>query len=269
MPLRTGSLTSLARSPPPDIDYEELCFNVVGQMLSAIDYLANEKLIHRDLKPDNILYYSSSEHRHHFQLADFGLAHHHSLATTFCGTGYYQAPELWPSVSGVDAGQSTKLDVWSLFACIVAVRSRLEEFPPNTADYGVVLRALRAKIPTASGLEPMARLRPECRASAAQMLVLLFDGEGLTTPRSKIPPIGADIPVAGPTSRPHTEKNRGTAPKRPKPPTRPLIMYPPGNRRAHKPPPMPHRGGNLAQIASADSQTQGWRYQAPGRASCA
>ncbi|PVH73366.1 hypothetical protein DL98DRAFT_520017 [Cadophora sp. DSE1049] len=108
-----------------------------------------------------------------FQLADFRLAHHRSLATTFCGTGYSQAP-------------------------IVAVRSRLEEFPPDTADYGVVLRALRAKIPAVSRLEPMARLHPDRRASAAEMLVFHFDGEGLTTPKSKILPLS---PMSRPQSR--------------------------------------------------------------------
>jgi serine/threonine protein kinase len=256
MPLRSGSLTSLANSPPPDIDYEQLCFMAMGQMLSALDYLASENLIHRDVKPDNVLY-SLLNGRYLFQLADFGLAHHRSLATTFCGTGYYQAPELWPFISGVNAGQSPKQDIWSLLACIVAVRSRLKEFPPDTTDYGVVLRALRAKIPAVSRLEPMARLHPDRRASAAQMLVLLFDGEGLTTPKSKIPPIEPDVPAAEPSSRPQTRNDRGKAPQRPTAAARPLIVYPPrapGNPLARLPPPIPNRRGNLAQPAAAQLQ---------------
>jgi serine/threonine protein kinase len=53
------------------------------------------------LKPDNILYSSLGEDGYLFQLADFGLANHRSLATTFCGTGYFQAPELWPRMSNL------------------------------------------------------------------------------------------------------------------------------------------------------------------------
>ncbi|KAI3326972.1 kinase-like domain-containing protein [Xylariaceae sp. AK1471] len=171
MPLREGSLTSLE------------------QILSALDYLTNENLIHRDPKPDNILYYALPDDGGlQFQLADIGLAHHRSLARTFCGTGYYQALELWPDKSGVVAPQSPKMDVWSLFATVVAFDSRFKEFPPQTYDYAISLSALEDKAPQ-SFLEPMARLHPDRRASAAQMLAYFFDGKGLTTVRSKIAPI--------------------------------------------------------------------------------
>lgn len=254
MPLRTGSLTSLAKSPPTDFDYEELCINAMGQMLSALDYLACENLIHRDVKPDNVLY-SLLNSRYLFQLADFGLANYHPLATTICGTGYYQAPELLPCISGVSAGQSPKLDIWSLFACFVAIRSRLKGFPPNTGDYAVVLRTLIAQTPPM--LEPMARLHPDRRASAAQMLALLFDGEGLTTPISKIPPIEPDFPAAERSSSPQARNDRGKAPQQPVAAARPLVMYPPrgpSNPLACLPPSIPNRGRNLAQPAAARLQ---------------
>ncbi|KAI1289078.1 kinase-like protein [Xylaria venustula] len=122
MPLREGSLTSLIKTTPIP-DYNDFCLCVLRQMLSALDYLASESLVHRDL-------------------ADFGLAHHRSLAKTFCGTGYYQAPELWPEKSKVYAPQSPKMDVWSLFATMVAIDSQFKEFPPHTSDYGIVLSAL-------------------------------------------------------------------------------------------------------------------------------
>jgi serine/threonine protein kinase len=147
MPLREGSLTKLVKTTPVS-DCEQLCLAVLRQMLSALDYLASKNLVHRDVKPDNILYYTLPDNGGlHFQLADFGLAHHQSLAKTFCGTGYYQAPKLWPEKSKVYAPQSPKMDVWSLFATIVAVDSRFREFPPHTADYGIVLSALEARAP--------------------------------------------------------------------------------------------------------------------------
>ncbi|KAI5859902.1 kinase-like protein [Durotheca rogersii] len=152
MPLRTGSLTSLIKSQPT-IKYGP---TVLKQMLSAIDYLANKSLVHRDLKPDNILYYNST---------DFGLARHPKLATSFCGTGYYQAPELRPGYGDIEATQGTKMDVWSLFATVVAVDSHFKAFPPNSSDYGIILSTLLAN--------------------------------GLTTRRSKIPRL-LDTPAEAP-----------------------------------------------------------------------
>ena len=221
MPLLEGSLTSLVNSPKLPFDHERLGLIVMEQMLSALDYLASENLIHRDLKPDNILYSSTDEGRYIFQLADFGLAHHRSLAKTVCGTGYFQAPELLPGISKVHADQSPKIDIWSLFASIVAVQSRFQEFPPKTSDYGVVLSALKAQALHLPQLKPMTRLHPDRRASAAQMLVLLFDGRGLTTPRKKIPPIEPDTeedsraspsPVTRVNFGPKTRNDSGRSP---------------------------------------------------------
>ena len=236
------------------------------QMLSALDYLDNEKIIHRDIKPENILYDPLPEDRYHFQLADFGLANHSTLATTNCGTGSFQAPEFYPSISKVEARQIPKVDVWSLFATIIAVRSRYWEFPPNTNDYGVVLTALRAEARASPKLEPMARLHPDHRASAAQMLVLLFDGKSLTTSIPKVPPLGPDAHhFAEPSRSPRLRlADARTVP--PQPATaRPLIVHPPLTPRrspsrnqlrllAQPPPYSPNRRGNLAQPPVAQVQ---------------
>lgn len=56
MPLRDGSVTSLAKSPTLAMDHNQLSLIVLEQMLCALDYLANEDLIHRNIEPDNILY---------------------------------------------------------------------------------------------------------------------------------------------------------------------------------------------------------------------
>jgi serine/threonine protein kinase len=183
MPLRDGNLRGLImRENIPD--YRGVFFNVLGQMLSALDYLDSEGLVHRDVKPDNILYYVEDE-EYVFQLADFGLAHHEPRATTRCGTYHYHAPELHPELSEVKARQSHKMDVWSLFATMTAVNRRFRGFPPVTNDYRTIVGELQAEA-ASSPLEAMARLHPDDRASAAQMLVVEFNGWGLTTRRSKV-----------------------------------------------------------------------------------
>ena len=243
MPLLDGNLTSLSNTLNNN-EADELCATVMEQMLSALDYLDSQNLVHRDVKPDNILFYVCGERQYVFQLADFGLANHRSIANTFCGTSLYQAPELWPQFSKVNATQSSKMDVWSLIASIVCFHPGYHEFPPTGVNfnYATILRALKAAMVRAPRLEAMARLHPDRRASAAQMLVELFDGRGLTTLRSKVLPIQPDVqeppPVAGPSNNPQPRNDCGKAPQMLGAARRPLIFYPPAQQRhpRHKEP---------------------------------
>ncbi|KAI0102489.1 kinase-like domain-containing protein [Nemania sp. FL0031] len=197
MPIRDGNLRELVDEIEAS-SIMSLCNSVLTQMLMALDYTANNGVIHRDLKPSNILYYrvpnnTPGKGPFCFQLADFGLAQYtvvaESLNTFNIGTLPYMAPELCPSVSKVKARQSPKVDIWSLFATMVAIRSRCTKFPPpKPKDYAVILDILRAE-DVKSLFGPMGRLNPRCRASAAQMLKYFFHGEGLTTPPSEIPEI--------------------------------------------------------------------------------
>lgn len=257
MTLHEGSLTKLAKWPNLPFDHKQLSLLVMEQMPSALDYLAGENLIHRDVKPDNILYSSLGEGRYLFQLADFGLAHHRSLAKTLCGTDPFKAPELRAEITQVHACQSPKIDVWSLCASIIAVQSGFKEFPPQTSDYGTILSTLRAQALQSPMLELMARLHPDRRASAAQILVLFFDGKGLTTPPSKIPPIEPEVqeypqvspsPVTKVSTRSRTTDDPDTVPPRPKVPTRPLIVHPGRHPISSKAP------GNPAQPAEPQFQ---------------
>ncbi|KAK7398462.1 hypothetical protein QQX98_012149 [Neonectria punicea] len=198
MPLREGNLTSLANTVERS-SHDELCFQVLEQMLKALDYLAFTNFCHRDLKPDNILYKRLGGDRFHFQLTDFGLANWCRLATTDCGTGISKAPELYPEYGRFP--QTPKLDIWSLFATILATHSRFV-FPPLRATrYSEVLQAVRGNVTRLPDLRHMAVENPERRASAAQMLIALFEGSGLTTPRAKVLPLVEEEESRTPTTR--------------------------------------------------------------------
>ncbi|KAF2457520.1 kinase-like domain-containing protein [Lineolata rhizophorae] len=189
MPLRRGNLSLLIKNRERQCSEDKLCSQVLEQMLCALDYLADRGLCHRDVKPENILYWQNTAPEiYSFQLADFGLVNHQQNATTFCGTGFYQAPELYD----VDRfPQSPKMDVWSLFATIIDVHSKFT-FPPRDArNYYDVLQAARAAVLLAPELADMAREDPAHRASAAQLLVAHFNGRGLTTRRAAVLPIWA------------------------------------------------------------------------------
>ena len=52
-------------------------------------------IIHRDVKPENIIYISHPGGQYQFQLGDFGLSNRQATAVTFCGTPIYMAPEMY------------------------------------------------------------------------------------------------------------------------------------------------------------------------------
>ncbi|KAI0390039.1 kinase-like domain-containing protein [Xylariaceae sp. FL0594] len=97
MPLKDGSLGSLFKDGKPiqnndqGIATKEIATTMSHHMLQALDYLAVHKVVHRDVKPDNILYTITRQKQYHFQLGDFGLSNNQSVAGTWCGHGH-----TWP-----------------------------------------------------------------------------------------------------------------------------------------------------------------------------
>lgn len=232
MPLRQGNLLSLAQASGRPCTDDSLCLQVLEQILCALDYLAVRGMCHRDVKPENILYWNEKDTGiYSFQLADFGLVNHQRFATTNCGTSYYKAPELYPDYGSFP--QSPKMDVWSLFATIIAVHRGFDFPPKNTKSYDGILQAIRATVPLLPRFADMARENPAHRASAAQLLVVHFGGRGLTTPRVTVPPISPPPQETEPNDRQSRVVSTSVAvPEAPVVP--PPIVYPAHRRRMQR-----------------------------------
>jgi polo-like kinase 1 len=88
------------------------------QLVSAVEYMHSNRVIHRDLKLGNIFLNDAME----MKVGDFGLATKLEFADekkrTMCGTPNYIAPEI---VEG-SVGHSYEVDIWSTgvicFACL-------------------------------------------------------------------------------------------------------------------------------------------------------
>ncbi|KAG0244036.1 Serine/threonine-protein kinase [Actinomortierella wolfii] len=106
-------------SPPGGGLNEVIVRHFLKQLASALEFLRSKNLIHRDLKPQNLLLHpvSSNEDTSGYGLptlkvADFGFARslpHLSLAETLCGSPLYMAPEIL-RYEKYDA----KADLWSV-----------------------------------------------------------------------------------------------------------------------------------------------------------
>jgi serine/threonine protein kinase len=215
MGLKEGSLQSLIGSGCAT-PINDLGNSVFHHMLQALDFLARKGIIHRDVKPENILYVSREESQYVFQLGDFGLCNHALIAATFAGSPLYMAPEMFQK-----GEQTHKVDVWSLYVTMLwtldvgGFRKASNGFKSIADAQGAVLFAASA-VNHVSRIGEMAMVDPEERASAAQMLIKCYNGEGLATPRNQVPPLVSPAKAhtkapasAGPASTCPASKPRG------------------------------------------------------------
>jgi len=188
MGLKHGSLHDLIVAGKVTMDLLSQCGH---EMLQALDHVAYQGIIHRDVKPPNILYTRNGHgngKKYVFQLTDFGVSKFVEYAGSRQGTTKFMAPEV---VLELERRQSPKADVWSLFVSLVFALGIDNYRAATRTSLAARLDAVRAaaKHPSLVPCNEMAMEIPEHRASAAQMLFKCFGGRGLTTPLDQIPPL--------------------------------------------------------------------------------
>ncbi|WUR04795.1 serine/threonine-protein kinase [Vairimorpha necatrix] len=88
---------------------EKVARRYFRQIVSAISYIHNNSIVHRDLKIENILL----DENDNIKIIDFGLSNFYDnkmLLNTFCGSLYFAAPELLKG----NRYCGPEIDIWSL-----------------------------------------------------------------------------------------------------------------------------------------------------------
>lgn len=227
----------LSQDPTPDIDY---VLSVTGQVASALDAAHERDLVHRDVKPGNVLLGSVGRGRlHHVYLADFGLTKRTRSRSGLTGTGQflgtidYMAPEQVQSHE-VDG----RADVYALGCLLYECLTGEVPFDRPT-DAGVLLAHISDDPPEVT--ERRADLPPEMDEVVAKALAKdpddRFDtcGELAEAAINVLAPLAQEAVAAARTSR----AVAGPAPSASAPPaatdagpaqgrTQPVTLHDPG-----------------------------------------
>ncbi|KAK5628207.1 hypothetical protein RRF57_003922 [Xylaria bambusicola] len=174
---------------------------IAGQLVDALGYLHDNRITHRDVKPDNILIQSTNPLV--VKLTDFGLSKmidtEQTFLKTFCGTLLYCAPEVYTEYSSYDDyGNRTNrknlrptsgerydhaVDIWSLGGVLFYTLTGSPPFPvKNGITYTELLdhiiKTPLSKTPlskanvSSSGIHFLSRMihvRPETRATIPEL----------------------------------------------------------------------------------------------------
>jgi len=117
--------TFLARCPPPGLPQSKVR-DLAWQTLCGLDFLHTHRIVHRDIKPQNILVATDGT----LKLADFGLARiydFNTLLTSTVVTLWYRAPEVLLGTT-----YATPVDMWSCGCILAELVTRRPLFPGLT-----------------------------------------------------------------------------------------------------------------------------------------
>ena len=133
-------------------ELEVQCYSL--QIIRALKYIHNHRIIHRDLKLGNLFLTSKLE----LKLGDFGLAakleYDGQRRKTVCGTPNYVAPEILEKKNG----HSYEVDIWSLGVVIYTMLFGIPPFDAN--DEKIICKKIKMnsyKFPDNIKVDPSAK----------------------------------------------------------------------------------------------------------------
>lgn len=120
---------------------EQNALKLFDQLLQAVDFLHHRKILHGDIKPDNIMVSNDG-----LKIIDFGSAQHISngSSSSISGTKCYWPPEMLQG-----SLPSPSMDVWAMGCILFILLTGTHPFDPSgKASYSRIISNIQNKSPT-------------------------------------------------------------------------------------------------------------------------
>ncbi len=144
--MEAGTLGDLLNKGRPDLRYS---VRLIQRIAEALDYAHSQGIVHRDIKPNNILIDKNGQP----YLTDFGIAKILESAGNLTGSGIIGTPSYMSPEQGQGMPVDARSDIYSLGVVLYEMVTNRLPFE-STTPMGVMLKHIQEPLPPPSSIAP-------------------------------------------------------------------------------------------------------------------